>query len=164
MLRLIVLWSSVIFLINAQILTTSSQIPNQTSLQTSSASLAIPPKTSASSTSTTPTTTSSLLPGPVGQPAATTAVAGGPTPYTYTTVQQGVTQVLTGVFTPTSPPTVLVTPTVMGTILDYSFWLTAYGPTQTSSAGARYILSTFSFSPMLVMLLGILGGGGMVYV
>ena len=150
-----------------------SQTSSSSAVTTSSISLGLSSSSSSSSsstsisttpTSTTPTTPTTLGQGPVGQPASTTASAGGPTPFIYTTVANGVTEVVTATFTPTNPTTSLVTPTVTGTILDFSSWMSIYGPTQTSSTSTGYPLSRISFTPILIMLLGIIGGGGMLYV
>ncbi|PPQ91830.1 hypothetical protein CVT25_000277 [Psilocybe cyanescens] len=63
-----------------------------------------------------------------GQPVSQTGTPGAPTPYLYTTVIDGSTQVFAGTFTPTSPQTVNVSLTQQGTILAFSSWLAVYGP------------------------------------
>lgn len=126
---------------------------------TSSSTSSLSSTSTSTSTSTSPTTTVTLQQGPVGQPAPTVGTPGGPTPYTYTTVANGVTNVLTAVFTPTSPATTPVTATAAGTILNYSSWLAIYGPTHTPSASAGYALHPCSFPLTLVVLLGMLNGG-----
>ncbi|TFK40101.1 hypothetical protein BDQ12DRAFT_680351 [Crucibulum laeve] len=91
--------------------------------------------TSSTTTSTTSTaTTPTGQQGPVGQPGPTTGTPGGPTPYTYTTVVDGVTTAIADTFTPTDIKTTPVTPTASGTILDYSSWLSVYGPPATVAA------------------------------
>lgn len=88
------------------------------------------------------TTSTSPQVGPVGQPATTPAVAGGETPYTYTTTDANGNQVvMQGVFTPTSPQTVLPVPTTTGTVLGYSQWLSIIG-TYTAPPNAAYRTST----------------------
>ncbi|KAF8633218.1 hypothetical protein AX15_001454 [Amanita polypyramis BW_CC] len=81
-------------------------------------------------TTTTTTTTPPNNPqGPVGQPAATTAMPGAPTPFTFTTIINGQTVISTAIFTPTNPATTPVVPTMSGTIWDLSSYLQKYGPT-----------------------------------
>lgn len=65
--------------------------------------------------------------GPVGQPGPTESLSDGLTPYTYTTVINGVTTRIADTFTPTSPAT--VTPVIPsdGTVMDYSSWLSQFG-------------------------------------
>ncbi|GLB33277.1 hypothetical protein LshimejAT787_0101610 [Lyophyllum shimeji] len=96
------------------------------------------PATTAATTTTTPVQPANTQPpgqqGPVGQPEATSFKAGGVTPYTYTTIIDGVTSVLVDNFTPTNPATQRPTVGASGTILDYSSWLAQYGPPSTSSA------------------------------
>ncbi|KAG6916077.1 hypothetical protein DXG01_008551 [Tephrocybe rancida] len=75
--------------------------------------------------------------GPVGQPQATSFTPGGTTPYTYTTVVNGVTTAVADVFTPTRPATQQPSIGASGTILDYSSWLSEFGPTTTASAGTN---------------------------
>ena len=98
--------------------------------------------TSSTSTTTTPTSTTAiptLTPapvqqGPVGQPAPTVGQPGGVTPYTYTTIVGGVTQVLTDNFTPTNPPTLSPTIPTTGSVMPYSVWLSMYGSQATASS------------------------------
>ncbi|KAG5639145.1 hypothetical protein H0H81_006404 [Sphagnurus paluster] len=108
--------------VNAQTLTTAST----TSLTTSSTSTTAPV-----------TVTPPPVPeGPVGQPQATSFSPGGVTPYTYTTVVDGVTSVLVDNFTPTNPATQPITVGASGTILDYSSWLSQYGAQTTGKSGS----------------------------
>ncbi|KAG6829354.1 hypothetical protein H0H92_004720 [Tricholoma furcatifolium] len=97
--------------------------------------------TSTASTATAATTATTTAQqgeqGPVGQPASTSFSPGGPTPYTYTTIIGGVTEVLTDVFTPTNPATVSTNIGSSGTIWAYSSWLAEFGPTSSASAGAN---------------------------
>ena len=94
------------------------------------------------------TTTTTQGPGPVQQPAPTTATPGAPFVYTYTTVQNGVSQTVTDTFTPTNPPTSTVTAPAIGTIWAYSSWYTIYGPPK-GSTGNRVAV------PLLEILLGL---------
>jgi len=91
--------------------------------------------------------------GPVGQPAATTASAGAPTPYTYTTVINGVTSVLEDIFTPTSPATVSTSIPATGTILDFDTWSSLYGPPPKSEASSIPISIFTLFFMMLTKIL-----------
>ncbi|KAG6845869.1 hypothetical protein H0H87_002560 [Tephrocybe sp. NHM501043] len=93
--------------------------------------------TGTTSTPTTTTTQPIVQQGPVGQPDATSFSPGGPTPYTYTTVVNGVTTALVDTFIPTNPATQAITVGASGTILDYSSWLAEYGPTTTAKSGAN---------------------------
>ncbi|KAJ7583677.1 hypothetical protein C8J56DRAFT_1055418 [Mycena floridula] len=94
--------------------------------------------------------------GPVGQPGETPS-GSGPTPYTYTTVVDGQLTAVVDVFTPTSPPTVGVTPVSSGTILDYSSWLAIYGSTAApSNAKSSFSLHrAWLFSGLLSLLAGV---------
>ncbi|KAJ8462274.1 hypothetical protein ONZ45_g17995 [Pleurotus djamor] len=99
------------------------------------------PPTTPTTTTTTPALTTVTPPpqqqGPVGQPGPTGA-PGAVTPFTYTTVINGVTIQTTDVFTPTAPATTPSTAPATGTILDYSQWLSQYagGAAQTPFSGA----------------------------
>lgn len=76
--------------------------------------------------------------GPVGQPAPTTVgQPNGVTPYVYTTVVGGVTQVVSDNFTPTNPVTVSQTIGTSGSIMDYSVWLSIYGSKTTGAAAVN---------------------------
>lgn len=88
--------------------------------------------------------------GPVAQPAPTTGTPGAPTPYTYTTVINGVTTAVADVFTPTSPPTVSVSPSSTGIVWSYSSWLSVYGPPKTRSSAIS--CSALSSSAVLVAM------------
>ncbi|KAF8149813.1 hypothetical protein B0H34DRAFT_731266 [Crassisporium funariophilum] len=136
-----------------QVVTTVAGTPTTQVIQT----ISTPPSTAA---------TTSDDKGPVAQPPATTGTPGGPTPYTYTTVINGVTNVLTDVFTPTSPATVTVTAGASGTVLDYSSWLSIYGPTHTPKTGAADTLKScfhFRIASIAAILLTTIMGGVMVY-
>jgi len=102
------------------------------------------------STSTTRTRTTSDAQGPVAAPAPTTGTPGAPTPYTYTTVVNGVTTVLSDIFTPTSPATVSFSPSAVGTEWAYSSWLSIYGPPKTAKSSA-----TRSIVPSSPFLIGV---------
>lgn len=105
-----------------------------TSLTTSPASAATQ---TTSSTTTKATTTPDSQQGPVGQPAETPETPGGPTPFTYTTTDANGNYVATtGVFIPSFAATTPFTPTVTGTILPYSVWLSMVRATATSSQAA----------------------------
>ena len=86
-------------------------------------------------TTNTRTTTTPLQQGPVvGQPGTTPETPGGPTPYTYSTTDASgntITEVAT--FIPTFQ-TVSVSPTLSGSILQYSDWLSQIG-TNTGDLG-----------------------------
>lgn len=97
-------------------------------------------------TATTQTTVAPAAPpvqGPVGQPDPTPNAAGGVTPYTYTTVINGVTTAIADNFTPTNPRTTPFTPTGTGTVWDYSQWLASFAPQATAgqNAGHRHHVS-----------------------
>ncbi|TFK66293.1 hypothetical protein BDN72DRAFT_844508 [Pluteus cervinus] len=81
--------------------------------------------------------------GPVGQPAPTPDDPGGPTPYTYTTVINGVTTRVADIFTPTNPATTPPSVPAIGTVMDYSSWLAVYGPPSTT-AGAISVSPPYS--------------------
>ncbi|KAH9481516.1 hypothetical protein JR316_0006043 [Psilocybe cubensis] len=100
--------------------TNAAGIPITTAIQTLSAS-----PTPVSSTSSDPV---GVLGPKNGQPVSQTGSPGAPTPYFYTTVIDGQTQVFLATFTPTSPQTINFTATSQGTILPYSSWLAVYGP------------------------------------
>ena len=109
--------------------------------------------TATAKTATTATTTAALQQGPVGQPASTTGTPGGPTPYTYTTVVNGQTTVLTDVFTPTSPSTINVTAGASGTILGYSSWLSIYGSGATAAASAGHSTVPFTWGTFFIAMI-----------
>jgi len=104
-----------------------------------------PTSTNTATTTTSSTTTSALATiitapvqqGPVGQPAPTVGQPNGVTPYVYTTVIGGVTQVVSDNFTPTTPATVSRTIGASGSIMDYSVWLSIYGTTATGAAAVN---------------------------
>ncbi|KAG6890755.1 hypothetical protein C0992_012727 [Termitomyces sp. T32_za158] len=132
--------------------------------------LAAAPTTPTDVVTTIPTTTSTTTAadqgeqGPVGQPAATIFTPGGPTPFTFTTVINGVTSVVQDIFTPTNPVPQQPAVSETGTIWDYSSWLAIYGPpTTTGSAGANGVACgplTSAFASTLV--LGFAVGMGLV--
>jgi len=100
-------------------------------------------------TQTTATTTSSTTKqqGPVGQPAPTTVLTpGGPTPYTYTTTNAaGQTVTELGIFTPTTPATVIPTPTTTGSVMNFSSYQAIYGTVSAAAAsGGRRVFSLSS--------------------
>lgn len=104
-----------------------------------------------SSSTTRPSTTVSLATstsstpqggGVVGQPVTPTVEPYGPTPFQYTTTNGlGQATVVQGIFTPTAPPTTVPSPTMTGTVLDYSAWLGMIG-TNTVPANAASRLSS----------------------
>ncbi|KAG5716006.1 hypothetical protein E4T56_gene2289 [Termitomyces sp. T112] len=109
---------------------------------------------------TTPTTTSTLPvttdanqgeQGPVGQPTATTFSPGGPTPFTYTTIINGVTSVVLDTFIPTNPTTQLPTVTATGTIWDFSSWQAVFAPSSTAIPGANGVVGGPLISGSLVL-------------
>ncbi|KAF4613633.1 hypothetical protein D9613_007668 [Agrocybe pediades] len=111
--------------------------------------------TSTSTPTSTPTTDGGVGAGPVGAPAATTASAGAPTPYTYTTVINGVTSVIADIFTPTSPSTVTKSIPATGTILDFGTWKSIYGPPPGSdgqSISISFFLLCFTTIMTVVLL------------
>ncbi|KAH7919371.1 hypothetical protein BV22DRAFT_1199517 [Leucogyrophana mollusca] len=133
----------------------------------STSSLALTTSTPLTSTSALLATSSAstLQQGPVGQPAPEVP-AGGPTPYTYTTVNaDGETVVLQGIFTPTGPVTALPNPTTTGVVLNYSSWLKMVGTnTVPASAATRvsFRLSGGWYGIALSSMVGIVGGTWLV--
>ncbi|KAG5643260.1 hypothetical protein DXG03_001270 [Asterophora parasitica] len=113
-------------------------------------------------TATSPTTVAAVPPvqqGPVGQPQDTTFSAGGVTPYTYTTVVNGVTSVLVDQFTPTNPPTLPISVSASGTVLDYSSWLSQYGhPTAGANVAMAVREKRTSVAAVAAGWLTVLGG------
>lgn len=104
-------------------------------------------------------TTSTPDQGPVGQPGTT---ADGPTIFSYTTTDAaGGVEVVTATFTPTYQPPNPVTPTMTGTVLSYSDWLSIIGTNTvaaTSSGIARWSPSSAAISFSASMGAGILVG------
>ncbi|KAF8633219.1 hypothetical protein AX15_001454 [Amanita polypyramis BW_CC] len=145
MLASYLLWPALVaFFARAQTITTTDPISGQTVTEVVSTdpqgaltTLTISTLTTQATTQTTQiptTTTTTTTPpnnpqGPVGQPAATTAMPGAPTPFTFTTIINGQTVISTAIFTPTNPATTPVVPTMSGTIWDLSSYLQKYGPT-----------------------------------
>ncbi|KAJ3716121.1 hypothetical protein EV361DRAFT_54361 [Lentinula raphanica] len=102
----------------------------------------------ATATATTATTTQQQGGGVVGVPGTTNTVdPNGPTPYTYTTVVDGITTAVEATFIP-SFTTALGTPApATGTILDYSQWLSEFGSSTTAANSAsRVSLSSHGLS------------------
>lgn len=99
--------------------------------------------------------------GPVGQPAPTQ----NPdllTPYTYTTVINGITTRIADIFTPTFPATTRL-PDIsdLGTIMEYSSWLEIYGnPAQPANAG---LSNRGAIAWLSTAFLGGLLGGGILF-
>ncbi|THV02802.1 hypothetical protein K435DRAFT_748651 [Dendrothele bispora CBS 962.96] len=118
------------------------------------------PATTAQATQTTTSTTPDVNAGPVGQPAATSGVPHGPTPYTYTTIVAGETQRVVATFSPTFPETVLSTAPATGTVLDYSEWLSMYGTTNTVSSATKVVLLSRGVFASLVssVIICVVGG------
>jgi len=107
-------------------------------------------------TTTTPVTTPTQ--GPVDQPGATNTAL--ETPYTYTTVVDGVTTAIEATFTPTTPPTLSTVDPGAGTatIWDYDEWNSIYGnnagnPQDQVDAGTRTETMRLGF------VMALLGGG-----
>ncbi|KIL67452.1 hypothetical protein M378DRAFT_159271, partial [Amanita muscaria Koide BX008] len=105
--------------------------------------------TSTSTTSTTPQA------GPVGQPAATTATPGAPTPFTYTTIINGQTVVTTDVFTPTNPASTPVEATMSGTIWNLSSYLSQYGQATSTGAVTMTCLGVAAYTLLVVQITGL---------
>ncbi|KAF8326490.1 hypothetical protein F5887DRAFT_948656 [Amanita rubescens] len=112
---------------------------------TSTISILVPATTPTTTTLT--TTTPNNPQGPVGQPAPTTATAGAPTPFTFTTIIGGQTIVSTAIFTPTNPATTPVVPTMSGTVWALSSYLNQYGPT--TAAGSASTTVKVNFAPFI---------------
>jgi len=128
---------------------TTSTSPTLTSTSTTSTS---------TSTTTLPAANTPVGQGPVAQPAPTPQGAGGVTPYTYTTVINGVTTAIVDNFTPTNPATTPFTPTGTGTHWDYSQYVGIFGsPSQTTSGTVASTrdgwFSSFTTIACLVMIL-----------
>jgi len=83
--------------------------------------------TALTNTRTTTTAVTTPTQGPVDQPGATNTAK--ETPYTYTTVVDGVTTAIEATFTPTTPPTLSTVDPGAGTatIWDYDEWNSIYG-------------------------------------
>ncbi|CAA7268167.1 unnamed protein product [Cyclocybe aegerita] len=111
--------------------------------------------TTDTTTETTPTptttTTDDIGHGPVGAPVSRTGTPGAPTPYTYTTVVNGVTTAIAAIFTPTTPATVSVSIPASGTILDYTEWLSMVGINPTAVGGAASCIPRISYVLMSVL-------------
>lgn len=106
-------------------------------------------------TSTTAATTADDVPqGPVGQPGAT-ATGTNPTPYTYTTLVDGVLTAIADTFTPTFPASQSPTTAPSGSILDYSQWLSIYGPPPSSSSSAQKMLRVGNGAGWLGVMLSV---------
>ncbi|KAF9456353.1 hypothetical protein BDZ94DRAFT_1302604 [Collybia nuda] len=114
--------------------------------------------TTAAATTAATTTATEGQQGPVGQPAPTVALPSGVTPFTYTTVIDGVTTEVSDNFTPTTPPTQSPQPGPAGSIMAYSEWLSIYGPKTTGQAAnsnsGLQLGSGWAICSSMVMLLG----------
>ncbi|EJD07092.1 uncharacterized protein FOMMEDRAFT_165709 [Fomitiporia mediterranea MF3/22] len=117
----------------------------------------------------TTTTTQPLNQGPVGQPAATTALV---TTYVYTTTDAlGDPTVILDTFTPTSVTgTVTPSQTFTGTILNYSSWLNIVGTNtvaaDTASSATRLLpllRNSYACAAGAALLSGTLGGAWLVF-
>jgi hypothetical protein len=94
---------------------------------TSTTAAATAAATTAKATATAAAATTQVQ-GPVGQPGATPAEAGDPTPFIYTTTDANGNYVtVQATFTPSFPQTTPYTPTGSGTVLQYSAWLSMIG-------------------------------------
>ncbi|KAF9452330.1 hypothetical protein P691DRAFT_772325 [Macrolepiota fuliginosa MF-IS2] len=109
--------------------------PPQAPANPTTATTTTPAAATTATTATTPAAPAAPpAQGPVGQPDPTPGAAGGVTPFTYTTVVNGVTTAIADNFTPTNPATTPVTPTGTGTVWDYSQWLSSFGGPQATAA------------------------------
>ncbi|KAL9714279.1 hypothetical protein Ac2012v2_002592 [Leucoagaricus gongylophorus] len=117
-----------------------------------------PTSTLTTSTTTPPVAAAPIAQGPVAQPAPTPQGAGGVTPYTYTTVINGVTTAVADNFTPTNPATTPYTPTRTGTIWNYSQYMSIFGPPSQTTSGttASFRNRSFGSFTMLACLVMIL--------
>jgi len=104
------------------------------------------------------TSTQTIQQGPVGTPASTTGTPGAPIPYVYTTVIGGVTTTVSDTFTPTSPATTVPSAGASGTIINYSSWLSIYGP----SSNAGYSMKSISHGVLAV--LAVVACGSWIYI
>lgn len=141
--------------------TSASQTPSTAAAATTAAT---------TSPTTTATTTAAQVQGPVGQPASTPLTPGGPTPYTYTTTDaNGNTVIGTATFTPSFPATTPYTPSVTGTVLGYSQWLSMVGNDTSglnqpvASQAANYasragVQLSLSLGVVSITIMGLLGG------
>ncbi|KAJ3744170.1 hypothetical protein DFH05DRAFT_1525181 [Lentinula detonsa] len=97
-------------------------------------------------TSTTATKAATTQPqggGVVGVPGTTNTVdPNGPTPYTYTTVVDGITTALEATFIPTFTTAPGTPAPATGTILDYSQWLSEFGSSTTATNSAPRVSSS----------------------
>jgi hypothetical protein len=144
---------------------------------TASASQAAQTPSTAAAATTAPTTsatatvaTTPVQQGPVGQPASTPLTPGGTTPYTYTTTDaSGNTVIGSAIFTPTFPATTPYTPSVTGTVLGYSQWLSIIGnntsglsqplASQAANPASRVgVQLSLSLGAVSITIMGLLGG------
>ncbi|KIY52144.1 hypothetical protein FISHEDRAFT_70102 [Fistulina hepatica ATCC 64428] len=89
----------------------------------------------------TTTTTTTQQQGVVGEePTTTTGEVGGPTPYTYTTVIDGITTAILATFTPTNPTTAPITYTTTGSVMGIGYYKSVYGTT-TSGTETQFVSS-----------------------
>ncbi|KAF5367109.1 hypothetical protein D9758_004034 [Tetrapyrgos nigripes] len=143
------LWAS---LVNAQTQTTTDAAGESIVIAVTTDALGLP-TTSTLSTLTTAATTPDR--GPVGQPDATTGTPHAPIPFKYTTIIDGSKEVVQATFTPTFPQTVLSTAPATGSIMDYSEWLSIYGPT-TSAGSSSSASSLVSKNPLMGLVSSVL--------
>ncbi|KAF8740942.1 hypothetical protein AX14_006420 [Amanita brunnescens Koide BX004] len=157
----LLVWLALTYLACAQTITTTDPNSGQTVVEvvtvdpiqgtptTSTISTVAPLVTTATTTTTAAltTTTPGNPQGPVGQPAPTTATAGAPTPFTFTTIINGQTIISTAIFTPTNPATTPVVPTISGTVWGLSSYLQQYGPTV--SVGSASAIANVNFVPFI---------------
>ncbi|KAF8224134.1 hypothetical protein L208DRAFT_1410701 [Tricholoma matsutake] len=140
-----------------QVVQTLTSLASSLSNSNSASTTTLSTTTSSTTASSLSTVTTSLAQqGPVGQPAPTVIQPGGVTPYVYTTVVGGVTQVLSDNFTPSSPPTVLPSVGSSGSIMPYSVYLSIYGPQSTSPAnsGAGKLLKVWWGEYLVIVVVG----------
>ncbi|CAL1715757.1 unnamed protein product [Somion occarium] len=137
-------------------------------LLTTDTLLTLTTTTTPTTTATTATTTTpDVQQGPVGMPA-TQPPAAGPTQYVYTTTDAlGEIIQVTDTFTPTFASSEGVRPTLTGTILDYSEWLTMVGGTSSAAvrpnaAASQWEVNKFVVGAFAATLSAILGGAWMV--
>lgn len=147
--------------------TTSTSQASQAPQATSTAAAATTAPTTSTAAAAVATT---QVQGPVGQPAATPLTPGGATPYTYTTTDaNGNTVIGTATFTPSFPAVTPYTPTVSGTVLGYSQWLSIVGnntsgldrpvASQAANPASRVgVRLSLSLGAVSITIMGLLGG------
>ncbi|KAJ3562706.1 hypothetical protein NP233_g9407 [Leucocoprinus birnbaumii] len=107
-------------------------------------------QTATTATTTTTPAAAPIAQGPVAEPAPTPQGAGGATPYTYTTIINGVASVVVDNFTPTNPATTPVTATGTGTVWDFSQYMSVYGGPQ-ATAGSNSASQNKAFGGLTMM-------------